>query len=200
MPKIVDHEERRKEFADAAMRVAINHGVDALTVRSVAKEAGASTGALAHYFDTKDALLVAVQRSAGDSSLARIEECFETHEGRGVLEAVILTVLPLDEERRGEWRLWLAYFARAAIAVEIGRLQEGHYKRWWSDLRQAFVVACGPTASSTSAEIDAATDATMALIQGLGVLGMFEPSGLNPARQRALVNEHLDRWLPTNSR
>jgi hypothetical protein len=36
----------------------------------------------------------------------------------------------------------------------------------------------------------------MALIQGLGVLGMFEPSGVGPGRQRRLVRDFLDRWLP----
>lgn len=196
MPKIVDHDERRREFADAAMRVAMGRGMDALTVRSVAREAGCSTGALAHYFKTKDDLMIAVQRAAGEASLARIARCFERFEGRDLLEAVMLSVLPLDEARRGEWRLWLAYFARAAEAVHLARIQQDNYLGWHSDLRRAYALACGPEAGLSRAAIDRGTDAAMALIQGIGVLGMFEPARVSPTRQRQLVRDFLDRWLP----
>jgi AcrR family transcriptional regulator len=46
MPKIVDHDERRRSFSGTAMRVALEQGFDALTVRFVAKAARYSTGAL----------------------------------------------------------------------------------------------------------------------------------------------------------
>lgn len=196
MPKIVDHDERRREFAAAALRVAVGRGVGALTVRSVAQEAGCSTGALAHYFKTKDDLLVAVQRAAGEASLARIEACFDRLEGRELVTGVVLAVLPLDEERRGEWRLWLAYFARAAEEVELARVQQAYYVRWRSDLQRAYRLACPPEAKMTRSMLGRGTDAAMALIQGLGVLGMFEPAGVSATRQRQLVRDHFDRWLP----
>lgn len=196
MPKIVDHDERRQEFAAAALRVAVEHGVEALTIRSVAREAGASTGALAHYFKTKDDLLVAVQRMAGEASVARIKSCFERLDGRALIESVVLTVLPLDEPRRGEWRLWLAYFARAAADVRLAHVQRDYYLSWRTDLRRAYRLALGPGGKISPAELERATDAAMALIQGLGVLGMFEPAGLSAARQKRLVRAHFDRWLP----
>lgn len=170
--------------------------MDALTIRSVAREAGCSPGALAHYFKSKDDLLIAVQRAAGEASVARVDGCFLEYEGRALLEAVILTVLPLDEVRRGEWRLWLAYFARAAEEPHLAQIQHGYYLNWRSSLRRAYVLACGSVPGVKRAEIDRGTDATMALIQGLGVLGMFEPAGIGAARQRRLVREHLDHWLP----
>ncbi|HIF97698.1 MAG TPA: TetR family transcriptional regulator [Myxococcales bacterium] len=195
MPKIVDHEERRKNFANAAMRVASKLGMDALTVRSVAKEAGCSTGALAHYYKTKDDLLIAIQRAAGDKSTARIARCFEQYEGRALLEAVVLTVLPLDEERRGEWRLWLAYFARAAENVDVAKIQQNNYERWRSDLLRAYELGCEGE-GQTRAQLERGTDAAMTLIQGLGVLGMFQPAGMDPVAQRRAVRDHFDRWLP----
>jgi len=196
MPKIVDHEERRREFAAAAMRVAIAQGVDALTVRSVAREANCSAGALAHYFKTKDDLLIAVQRAASGASLRRIDACFERFTGRELLEQVVLSVLPLDDERRGEWRLWLAYFARAAEVVDLARVQQDYYRDWRSQLRRAYQAALEGRASQTRAEVELAGDALMALIQGLGVLGMYEPSNVGARRLRRLVQAQLDRWLP----
>lgn len=196
MPKIVDHDERRREYAAAALRVAVGQGMEALTIRGVAREAGCSTGALAHYFETKDDLMIAVQRAAGEASLARIARCFEQFDGKELLEAVMLSVLPLDEARRGEWRMWLAYFARAAEEIDLARIQQTQYVGWRSDLRRAYTLACGPDSGLPRAAIDRATDAAMALIQGLGVLGMFEPASVSPARQRQIVRDFLDRWLP----
>ena len=194
MPKIVDHEERRRQLADAAARVAIRDGVEALTIRAVAREARCSTGALAHYYGSKDDLLIAVQRAAGEASMARIERALARNRGPALLEAVVLTVLPLDEARRGEWRLWLAYFARAAAVVELARVQGEHYGRWRDVLRTAFEGAFPEGRAPDPATLDRGTDATMALIQGLGVLGMFEPARLSAARQRQLVREHVARW------
>ena len=46
MPKVVDHEERRRELAHAVWRVIRRQGVDRASVRTVALEAGWSPGAL----------------------------------------------------------------------------------------------------------------------------------------------------------
>ena len=51
MPKIVDHEQRRREVALAAARIIIDSGRSALTVRNVAQATGWSTTVVSHYFD-----------------------------------------------------------------------------------------------------------------------------------------------------
>jgi AcrR family transcriptional regulator len=48
MPKVVDHEQRRGELAAAVWSLASREGLEAVTVRRVAEEAGWSTGALVH--------------------------------------------------------------------------------------------------------------------------------------------------------
>ena len=58
MPKVVDHEERRAELAAAVWRLASSDGLEAVTVRRVAEEAGWSTGAVVHYFADKEELLL----------------------------------------------------------------------------------------------------------------------------------------------
>ena len=58
MGRAVDHDERREIFAGAALRVIMRDGIAGLTVRAVAKEAGFTTGALTHYFHSKDQLLM----------------------------------------------------------------------------------------------------------------------------------------------
>ncbi|MBW0103982.1 TetR/AcrR family transcriptional regulator, partial [Pseudonocardia sp. KRD291] len=60
MPKIVDHDQRREEILDAAIRVIGTVGIDHATTRAIARESGYSTGVLSHYFEDKDELLRSV--------------------------------------------------------------------------------------------------------------------------------------------
>ena len=57
MPKIVNHEARREELVEATWRVIARAGMVGATMREIAREAGVSTGILAHYFTDKEDLL-----------------------------------------------------------------------------------------------------------------------------------------------
>jgi AcrR family transcriptional regulator len=70
MPKIVDHDQRRDEIALVACRVVADYGFDQATVVRIAREAGYTTGMVAHYFDTKQDIIIAALRLI----LRRIEE------------------------------------------------------------------------------------------------------------------------------
>ena len=70
MPKIVDHQQRRDEIALVACRVVARFGFEQATIVRIAREAGYTTGMVAHYFDTKQDIIVAALRLI----LRRIEE------------------------------------------------------------------------------------------------------------------------------
>ena len=70
MPKIVDHDARRDEIAHVACRVVASHGFEQATVVRIAREAGYTTGMVAHYFDSKQEIILAALRLI----LRRIEE------------------------------------------------------------------------------------------------------------------------------
>lgn len=57
MPKIVDHDEYRKEILEKCMGVFSKKGFANTTMRQIADEIGVSTGTLYHYFPTKLAIL-----------------------------------------------------------------------------------------------------------------------------------------------
>jgi len=60
MPKIVDKEEMRNGILDAAMRVFANKGYHAASVSDVAEAAGLAKGTLYIYFESKDAMTIAI--------------------------------------------------------------------------------------------------------------------------------------------
>src|SRR5215468_9789925 len=97
MPKIVDHDQRRDEIALVACRVVAEHGFDQATIVRIAREAGYTTGMVAHYFDTKQDIVIAALRLI----LRRIEERLTRSAGepQADLLAVLSEALPIDEHR-----------------------------------------------------------------------------------------------------
>ena len=124
MPKVVDHEERRRELAEAVWRVILRDGVEGVSVRNVAVEAGWSTGALRHYFAAKEELLAAAAALMEERTRKRLESKHYGDSPREAVRAVICEVLPLDEERREEGALWFAFAARSLVDP---RVAEEHY-------------------------------------------------------------------------
>ena len=80
MPKIVDHDRRRDEIALIACRVVAEHGFEKASMVRIARAAGYTTGMLAHYFDSKQDIIIAALRLI----LRRIEERLHAagHRGR----------------------------------------------------------------------------------------------------------------------
>ena len=118
MPKRVDHEERRRQIADALVRTAAARGLHATGMREVAAEAGVSLRLVQYYFGTKEELLLAaMQRLAiqfAERGMARIRRVKETENPvspREVIAAILTEGLPADEERRTFTIVYTAYLA-----------------------------------------------------------------------------------------
>lgn len=57
MPKVVDHDEYRKEILERCFNLFSRKGYSNVTMREIAAEVGVSTGTLYHYFPTKQSIL-----------------------------------------------------------------------------------------------------------------------------------------------
>jgi AcrR family transcriptional regulator len=97
MPKVVDHEQRRRELAQAVWRVIRRHGVERASVRVVAEEAGWSPGALRHYFATQSELLAFAMGLVVERIEGRIAALDHASDPRAAVEQVLHQLLPLDE-------------------------------------------------------------------------------------------------------
>ena len=74
MPKRVDHEERRRQIADALLRTAATRGLHATGMREVAAEAGVSLRLVQYYFGTKEELLLFAMQQLAEL-VKVIEKC-----------------------------------------------------------------------------------------------------------------------------
>jgi TetR/AcrR family transcriptional regulator, transcriptional repressor of bet genes len=192
VPKIVDHEQRREELAAAVWRIASRDGLDAATIRRVAAEAGWSTGALHHYFSDKEDLLLFAFRTVADRVGRRVAVARESaREPIELVRELLAIGLPLDTERCDETRVWFAFLGLALTRPALARAQGAAYAQWRR------LVASALEEAQAAGELDAAIDprreaaSLVALVDGLAVQAMFEPSGPSAERQVEILDARL---------
>ncbi len=120
MPKIVDHAQRRDEIALVACRVVAEHGFEQASMVRIAREAGYTTGMLAHYFDTKQDIIIAALRLI----LRRIDERLTRPAAATPpdLLALLTEALPVDEHRRTECAFWTAFWGQVSTDKRLKRI------------------------------------------------------------------------------
>jgi len=120
MPKIVDHGQRREEIALIACRVVAQHGFDQATIVHIAREAGYTTGMVAHYFDSKQDIVIAALRLI----LRRIEERLtpSSADEEGDLLKLLTEALPVDETRFNECAFYIAFWGQMSADRRLKRI------------------------------------------------------------------------------
>jgi AcrR family transcriptional regulator len=192
MPKVVDHEQRRRELGHAVWRVIRRGGIDQASVRTVAQEAGWSAGALRHYFATQSELLAFAMRLVVERIEGRIAALDRPTEPREAVEQVLHELLPLDDERRAENEVWLAFTARALIDPEL----RAQHSEVHDALHRACASALEALAAAGRANASVATalqvERLHALLDGLAVHTALRPDLMPPKQIVAVVRLHLD--------
>jgi AcrR family transcriptional regulator len=173
MPKQVDHQERREQIASALMRVAARDGLEAVSLRHVASEAGVTSGMVQHYFPSKDEMMAFAMRSASARYEARINAAMASlgagATGREVVGAILMALLPADEAQEADGRVALAFQSYAATrrgAVDLLGQDNSALREFIAErVRDARAAASPP------ADVDPVLAATalLATAEGLGV-------------------------------
>jgi AcrR family transcriptional regulator len=202
VPKRVDHEERRRQIADALLRTAATRGLHATGMREVAAEAGVSLRLVQYYFGTKEELLLAAMQHLAaqfaERALARINRLKEMESPvnpRAIIAAILTEALPVDDERRTFTLLYTAYFALSLTepALAIGPLVRN--SNAVIDVVAAQLRAA-QGAGGTPARLDPDLEAVSLLAMSAG-LGTSVLGGQSSAGQaQAVIDYHLDRLFP----
>jgi AcrR family transcriptional regulator len=120
VPKIVDHALRRDEIAHVACQVVARYGFEQATVARIARAAGYTTGMVAHYYESKQDIILAALRLI----LLRIEVRL-THEregGEANLLDVLSEALAIDAQRFTECAFWMAFWGQVSADKKLKRL------------------------------------------------------------------------------
>src|SRR6185312_13718647 len=202
VPKRVDHEERRRQIADALLRTAVTRGLHATGMREVAAEAGVSLRLVQYYFGTKEELLLAAMQHLAaqfsDRAMARIRQSRQGDGPAGprdIIGAILAEGLPADDERRTFSVLYTAYFALSltdpALAISpLVRNSNAVIDVIAAQLHRA--QAAGDMPAGLDPDLEAISLMTMSAGLGTSVLGGHS----SPGQAQAVIDYHLDRLFP----
>ncbi len=202
MPKRVDHEERRRQIAEALLRTAAARGLHATGMREVAAEAGVSLRLVQYYFGTKEELLLAAMQHLAaqyvgrvQARIKRIKETEDPVNPRDVIAAILTEGLPADDERRTFIVLYTAYFALsltepALASAPLVRNSSAVIDVVAAQLRAA--QAAGGTPAHLDPDLEALSLLAMSAGLGTSVLG----GQSSPAQAQAVIDYQLHRLFP----
>ncbi len=194
MPKIVDHEKRRKQIAEATWRVILNEGIEGATVRNIAKEANISLGALRHYFSTQDELLVYAMNLVKEQATERIKKIVvQDTPPKEIILKVLLELLPVNEETRVEMEVWFAFIGHVRNKQGMLKLHEDGVYEGIKVLVEN-MVEFGLLKDGLDKEME--TERLYSLIDGLALHAILEPGRLNKEKITRVLTYHLESiWV-----
>ncbi|ANE46562.1 hypothetical protein SY83_10055 [Paenibacillus swuensis] len=198
MPKIVDHEQRKIELAHAAWRVIQREGLEGVTVRSVATEAGISLGSLRHYFDSQSALLSYSMNQVSERVRGRVEALPFTGDPRQDMQQLLEEMLPMDEERYQETKVWFAFYAKTMVDPELSRLGDELHNELYSNLYESLQKIKRGLGQSAPWDPEAEARRLHALLDGLAMHGIRLTQPLEANMMRKIVHRHLDEMFRMN--
>ncbi|RKT82684.1 regulatory protein, tetR family [Saccharopolyspora antimicrobica] len=191
MPKIVDHDERRLEIAEALWQVARRDGIHAVSVRTVAAQARMSPTALRYFFTTQDELLEFAMHAVADRVAVRVRSRLDatgTPEGvRRLLEELV----PLDADRRLEQGVYLAFVVRAQTHPGLRAVGEEVESQLGGLIRNAVEALHAAGGLGEGRSIDGAARSTYALLDGLAFQGALWPERHPPKELKRILHDHL---------
>ena len=193
MPRRVDHDERRREIIQATWRLIAERGIEATTMRELAREMGLANGSVTHYFPHKSAILTAAFRHVFDATNARFAEHRAQTDVDGIasLRAFLLQTLPIDQERLLEARIVIPFLEYAASDDAMAEVFRAMMRQWQTQFTEMIerARACGEVRDDL--DVDAASDTILHALTGMQAIGVLLPETARRERMLASVEALL---------
>ena len=186
---------RRTQLTDALLSITATRGLDQVSVREVASAAGMSIGTVQHYFATKDQMLLFAFRQVVERTRARVAGIDAGAGPRQALGAALRELLPLDQPRLAECRVYLAFAARAATSPALAAVQQETLSAIHADLQQVLTAATTARTRRTATDTVVEARLLLAVVDGLMFDAVSAPGTLTPADLEAALDAYLDRLL-----
>jgi TetR/AcrR family transcriptional repressor of bet genes len=195
MPKIVDHAKRREEIALVACKVVASHGFEQATMARIARAAGYTTGMVAHYYESKQDIILAALRLI----LLRIEGRLtrEREGGDANLLNVLSEALALDAQRFTECAFWMAFWGQVPADKKLKRLNAWVHREYMRLFARCFAQHWPEWKVWPLSRRDYVLRSVVTFINGLTAGAVTSPRDWPAAAQVEQLNlqlELLRRW------
>ncbi|WP_230100684.1 TetR/AcrR family transcriptional regulator [Microbacterium sp. Bi98] len=192
VPRVVDHDERRRQIAEALLAVAARDGHEAVSSRAVAKELGVATGSLWHYFDGFDDVVRAAAVEITRRTDERIRSVTTGLRGLSRLDALMREVLPVDAETRTEAYVVVGFWGRLATLASDPDAGSPTRATWQNGISEAIDEAVADGELSPTTPKHAVMSLLRSITYGQQVLEVTEPRGADA--HLAVLDSILAPW------
>ncbi|QIK62595.1 TetR/AcrR family transcriptional regulator [Leucobacter viscericola] len=193
MPKIIDHDQRRRDIVEVTWKLIVEGGIEAATMREIASRAGFANGALKHYFPGKDAIV----RGAYEKSLKSLDERHAIHVAglRGIegLERSVRYTLPIAQEDAIAARVLISFWERCAFSTELDQDYDEHLIDWKKGMMQYLREGREDGDIITKTPDEQLTNEIITMNIGATVMRVVSPRLFNPDLLQAQVTDFIAR-------
>jgi AcrR family transcriptional regulator len=182
VPRSVDHDERRREVARAAIRLLARKGPRGLTLRALADELGGSITMVTHFFRNRSAILDAVTQVLIEDSAVEL--------------AALGAGIPPEERLRGLLG-WLLPLSEDSVALERSRVMmaaesgsrfnvQNFYDTWEAKTRELITEYLPPAVPPERREFY--VDLVRVMQNGIVLSAVEHPKYWTADRQQAFID------------
>jgi AcrR family transcriptional regulator len=120
----IDHAARKAQLAEAVWQVILDRGISAVSVRTVAEQAGLVVGSLRHVFPTRAELLSFSAELMVQRATERVLAAPWSDDPQQYALEVITRLLPLEPDSRAELEVNLALVAEGPAQPSLGVIRD----------------------------------------------------------------------------
>ncbi|MGO1972211.1 MAG: TetR/AcrR family transcriptional regulator [Propionibacteriaceae bacterium] len=194
MPKVVDHDERRRMIIDATMRVINRVGLESTTLRAIATEAGVSNGILIHYFASKNEIIVGAHRTAFAAVIDRIGAAKHEHtDPIERLRAALREALPLDEERVLEAHIDVSFWHHAMRNPHLQEIRAVSHQEMLQSWAEVFADIRDQIGLSEAHSDDEWAEDALVFVDGVSVQTILFPEIMTETTRLAAMERFIER-------
>jgi AcrR family transcriptional regulator len=173
---------RRERILEAACQAILERGFPATRITDVAAAAGTSTGTIHYYFETKDEVLVAALKWAGERLFARVEDPAVGDDPATRMGHLLRVSVPSPGASYDEYVLWVEMWVRVLHQPELLPISEALSARWRGYFFALVRSGTAAGAFSPVADPDVVADRIIAMVDGLGFETALRYSWTSPER------------------
>jgi TetR/AcrR family transcriptional regulator, transcriptional repressor of bet genes len=180
-----DHDERRRRIAEVTVEVIAREGLEAATIRRIAKELGGPTKIVTHYFPNKHELLVWAYQSLAEQGQRNVNNVI----ARDPTDIVgsLFAMTAAEESGVLLWRVFVAFWDRSVRDSVIAELQRMHM-----DLAIERIAEIVRARNGERGDLQSVSQRLNALVQGISFQALIDKDRWSAERIRNTLADEVE--------
>ncbi len=184
--------DRRQTIAQALLRLVAQGGIEAVSLRTVAQEAGYSLGMIQRQFPSKDQLLHFALQYSVQQLEQRLHQRLlnsQTMSAKAALHNILIELSSTQDEARAETIIWLSYLSHAVTTPSFRPQLEQHYQPARQGIAE--IIIWGQNQGELSRELEPQTTASSLLALSDGLVIQNLTGIISPDTTKAVVEQQI---------